>query len=434
MATYRIYPIKDTTIIENSEVNTGQNEVAELWYGVSGTTRHLIKFDVDAYQAKQALGIVPHVSGTTATLNLTNCYPHEETETTPAESVAFEVFASTLDFSEGIGNEFTGDFAVTGTANWTSATDSVDWTAPGGDRSALVMFTGTIDAVDDSLVAAVDTSSELITMFTGTNNGVSISYTAAIEADNTADKTVFKFYSNDTHTLFKPYIELTWDDQIRDERNEVLPGTTKRIYFYVKKNGVLTNVNAITDVTIRMSEIGEADITITTINNPQPGVYYVDFTCPTVSGTFTDTWDVQYEAGMAFSEVAQNGEILDSSTAWSTDLVDVIDPDSYNIMIPNFKSEFKQGEYVYLDINAVEAYTSNVKLLKNLEYSIDLLDGYLRTTMIDWSGVSYSEDDNFIRFDSSWLPAGQLFELKFRHQTDSMTYVAVLDRQFRVEE
>ncbi len=434
MATYRIYSTKDTTIIENSPtINTGLNEVAELWFGVSGLTRHLIKFDVDAYQAKHAIGLVPHVSGTTATLNLTNCYPHQNTDNVSASSVEIEIHALTRDFNEGEGNDFISN-VVDGFANWTSAAVSNTWTSPGGDIAIPVMFTGTVDEVDGDLVASVTTQNELNSMFTGTNHGLAVKYTAGHEEDITEDKTVFKFYSNNTHTLNRPYIELTWDDQITDERQEIYAGTTKRIYLYVKKDGILTNANSVSNVTIRYSELAQADELVTTINNPQPGIYYIDFTCADVDGTFIDSWTVQYESGSAIVQVEQSGIILDPSANWSNDTDEIVDPTSYNIMIPNFKSEFKQGEYVYLDINAVELYTSNIMRLKNLEYSISMVDGTGRITMADWAGVSYSDTDNFIRFDSTWLPTGNLFELKFRHKTDSMTYVDVLDRQFRVEE
>ena len=76
MGKYRIYPSKSNTLIEDSpNVNTGENEVMELWYGTSGLTRYLLQFDFDAYNASYALGYVPHATASTWTFHLENCYP-----------------------------------------------------------------------------------------------------------------------------------------------------------------------------------------------------------------------------------------------------------------------------------------------------------------------------------------------------------------------
>ena len=54
MGKYRIYPSKSNSIIEGKRINTGENEVMELWYGSSGIARHLVKvdFDVDVYKQR----------------------------------------------------------------------------------------------------------------------------------------------------------------------------------------------------------------------------------------------------------------------------------------------------------------------------------------------------------------------------------------------
>jgi len=269
--------------------------------------------------------------------------------------------------------------------------------------------------------------------FTNDNYGLVFKFTDEFEALTTTAKQIAKFYTEKTHTNYLPYIEFEWDNQVKDERSEIVPGTTKRLYFYAKKDGVLTNVNAITDVTIRFTEVGAADIVITTINNTAPGIYYVDFTCPSVEGSFYDVWEVQYESGMTFSTIEQEGVIFGAEDSWTNDTTNTIDPESYNIMMPNFKSTYKTDESIYLDVNAVILYTSSIVILKNLEYSISLIDGSNRETFVDWTGVSYSNNDNFIQFDTSWLLVDNLYELSFRHQTDSSTYVNVQDRQFRIE-
>ena len=75
MGKFRIYSDKGNTLIENSQINTGKNEVAELWYGNDGIARYFVHFDFSDYNAKYLLNEVPHITATTATLNMTACYP-----------------------------------------------------------------------------------------------------------------------------------------------------------------------------------------------------------------------------------------------------------------------------------------------------------------------------------------------------------------------
>ena len=147
MGTFRLYPSKSNTIIENSPtINTGQNEVGELWYGEDGVTRHLFKFDDTYYNSYYALGFLPAITATTPEFKLKLINPIElDSDQILAESFDIEVYAVTRDWDEGSGWDFENGTA--GFSCWNSATTIQAWTTPGGDYGDLI-FSGHVDVPD----------------------------------------------------------------------------------------------------------------------------------------------------------------------------------------------------------------------------------------------------------------------------------------------
>jgi len=211
MGTYRLYPSKSNTLIQNTPtINTGLNEVMELWYGEDGVTRHLIRFEFSGYNQQYQLGYVPHITGTTATLKLYPCYPIRlETDEVFANSFDLEVGVVQQDWDEGEGYNFIGGTA--GFSNWTSAATLTEWASAGGDYLYQV-FSGHYNAANEVLSLDVTDEIELWSNFTGNNFGLIVKYTDDYEALTGENKTIAKFFTEKTHTYFKPYIELIWTD------------------------------------------------------------------------------------------------------------------------------------------------------------------------------------------------------------------------------
>ena len=74
----RTYIEKNNTIIKDSITNTGNNPIAELWYGgeeiKTGYTRHLLYFGVEDLQARYTNGEFGDLSRVTHTLRM--CIVH----------------------------------------------------------------------------------------------------------------------------------------------------------------------------------------------------------------------------------------------------------------------------------------------------------------------------------------------------------------------
>jgi len=279
MGKYRIYPNKSNTIIEdNGDVNTGENELTELWYGKQGLTRYLLQFDFDAYNEFVALGYVPTLTATTATFKLINCYPMFESypyiNAESARSTDVEAYLMQQDWDSGIGWAYSGTETVDGFCNWNSATTIVSWTAAGGDYATLI-FSGHVDKGYEDFSGSSLDDDALWDSVTGNNYGLLVKYSDAYEALTGASQTIVRYYTDNFRTPYKqPYIELTWDDQVKDEREELGNELTKRLYMYIKYDNVFTAPNDVSGVTITYDNASYSSETYASsvITTQYPGV------------------------------------------------------------------------------------------------------------------------------------------------------------------
>lgn len=437
MGKYRIYPDKGNTLIEGTELNTGLNEVMELWYGNEGIARYLIHFNFDTYNEKYLAGNLPHITATTASFHLEPCYPIFEKypyeTSSPAESSRVDVKIVQQYWDNGVGHDFWGTETVDGKSNWYSATSTSHWAAPGGDFLYTV-FSGIVDNGYEALDIPVIDEIELWNSFTGHNYGLVVKFNDDVEDLSGSTKHILKYYSHEAWTKYKtPYIELTWNDQITDQRNEVHPNSTKRLYFYLKKNGTFTNAANISGVSISFSN-SALTVTSSTIHNPVKGMYYIDFVYPSsgVTGiTFNDAWAVQYETGMTHSIITQTGLTIPTSSVWASS--SSIEPVQYTIVVPNMMSKYTFGDIIYLQIDCYTPYTNTLNVLKNMEYKLDLIDGQNLISFSDWDDVSYTSSENFITLDTSWLIAGYQYALSLRYTIDGSLSSEAITKKFWIK-
>ncbi len=438
MGKFRIYSDKGNTLIENSQINTGKNEVAELWYGSDGIARYFVHFDFSDYNAKYLLNEVPHITAATATLNMTACYPVFERypydDAYPAEASQIDVKVIQQFWDAGIGHDFYGVNRIFGKSNWYSATSTTHWALPGGDFVYLV-FSGMVESPSENLVCEVTNEVELWNNFTGNNYGFVIKFNDDVEDLSGSSKHILKYYTNHAWNLYKkPYIELSWDDQIRDERDEVCLGTNRSLYLYLKKNGVFTDAYGVSGVTIEYSNSATPTV-ITSINNPARGIYQIDFNYP-LSGstgiTFTDKWAVKYESGMTYTFVSQTGVTRQATDLWEA--TDSIDPLKYDIQIPNMLDHYTRGDRVYLQVNFRTPYTSTRSILKDAEYKLTLVDGTELIDFTDWEPMSYSQTENFIILDTTWLHPTYQYMLSVRYTVDGSLASETVNKKFWIRE
>lgn len=441
MGHFRIHLDKNAGILEDyPTINTGENEVAELWYGNYGISRFLFRFNYADYITEFTAGRVPHFSAATVNINLFNCSPIFEDEdlaigTRRATSTVIVCNKVDTDWDEGIGHDYTGLETEAGFACWYSAKTATEWTSSGGDYSTEIKRIS-LDKGNENFSGSVSGTDLLWAQATGTNYGFILRFEDAYEVLSGENKTITKFFTRHTNTAFQPYLDVQWDNQITDQSGEIYPGTTKKLYLQTKKNGTFANVNSVSAVTIAFSNSGltHTGFVASAITNPIPGFYCISFDCPTgaTEGTIVSgTWYTQYESGMTHSAITMVYTAHSLSSAW--DQSGDIDPIVYWLSIPDLQDEYVAGSRLYLDVNARVPYTNTETILKTLEYKIDIdSSGNDLEPYIDWEGVSYTTDSNFVSIDTSWFETGYTYYLKFRYSTDG-NYIYDYDkRTFKV--
>lgn len=406
---YRLYPSKDTTIIEEKTFNTGLNQVGELWYGDEGITRHLMYFDIDKWVSRVENTLSPEdITDISCTLKIFNCYEIYETEK-QARSVDVEICNMTTTWDEGAGFSFKNSLGSVGYANWYSATSIIPWTTVGGDFNSTRIFSGHIDQGNENISGNVDTIIQ--DWYTGgSNNGLMLKFTDDYETLTSNTQTILKFHTKNTNTYMLPYIQFDWDGQIEDDRNNIIPGYSRRLYLYTRNNGTYTNVHDISEVIISFDN-DETPITANTIINQYPGIYYIDFDCPTGVTSFYDTWNVTYEEETDEVEISQSGVCI--NTSWETNST-ALENQTYCISIPNIKPFYDTSSQRFLEVRALKKYTSDIEVLKGLQYRIDLVDGKNTFEMVDWESVSYTNNQNVIFLDTTWFLLNNNYRISFR--------------------
>ena len=249
MAHYFIFPEKDTTIYSHplkDEANAGIDEVLtildEEYLGGYYPSRILIKFKDSNIQ-----DVVDNkISGPfSASLNL---YATEHVNLNSDQVI--EVYPLGEDWNNGTGRIDNTPFTTDG-CSWKfrdNDTLQTSWTLSGHDESQLdVEFTGSLGgenqgggiwyygdgfevtrsySFQDELDLNFDVTSPVLKFYSGSklgssypngipNNGFIIKRTGSQEF-NLVDNGTLNFFSLDTHTIYPPYLDFSWDDSVYD--------------------------------------------------------------------------------------------------------------------------------------------------------------------------------------------------------------------------
>ena len=426
MARYRIYADKVNCILENyPTVNTGLNPASELWYGENGIARTLIRYDFDDYVAKYTAGHAPALTAATVTVHINTLGPSVETLATgvdQAQSHDLTLYPMITEWDAGSGHDFIGLDTIAGYSNWNSATTLNAWVTPGGDYdTAITAATQHFDLGSEDFSvsgASVDVDS-LWSQATGTNYGYMFKFTDAYEDLSGSNKTMLQHYTKNSSTVFTPYIEVQWDDQIAESRASCYgAGETIRLYAILKHDDMLRNAYNVKGVEIAspaLSDnivIGPADI-----HNPSPGVYYADFTIPEShpAGTlYSDDW--VFDLDIVDNEVIFTQTFTSSTTNSAWNVTDSFDPANYIIDLPKLKASYREGDIVYLPILVREPYSSTRQTIKRMEYRIVMTQKDVEEeSFCDWQDVSYRDSGNFIIIDTSWFIRDCDYRIEFKY-------------------
>jgi len=236
MAIYIINPEKDSTIYPDfPTMNTGLDEILEIIPSDAGSSRILTKFSqekieevsdimLDSFEQNE-LGLV---SGSyEVNFKLFNCYLENINK-----DVIVELYPISGSWDMGVGRYRDNPLNFLGVAwNYKFYEEGGEWDNPGGDYIPEYKKEYKFKYYDNQ-----DLNFDVTNIIDDWYDGVINNEGFLIKTNlNELNKSILKFYSRDTHTIYKPQLIFKWDDSVYSEDEDNLINTESLILSINKK-------------------------------------------------------------------------------------------------------------------------------------------------------------------------------------------------------
>ena len=460
----RTYIEKNNTIIKDSEVNTGRNPIAEIYYGGFDTktdyTRHLLYFGVEDLQERYNNGQLGDLSKVTHTLKLCNSSYFDQNlqaqklldgkqRTSSFDLILFKV---DQDWDEGTGYDFGRQILtvesnnnitfVEGASNWFYSQTNTDWTFDGvysgTTSSAITIATQHFDKGNENI--EMDITSEVNDLITGgtDNFGYGIAFTHDLEEIVTVPSQYVGFFTRHTQTYYEPFLETIFNNPIHDNRKNFYKNKLNKLYLYSNVNGEPKNLDNNPSVII-YDEDGTVFSAITSAQTIQAttGIYYAEVFVPDTANDgvlYFDVWGDINVDGVSLSDVELDFEIKDDIEYYQIGNNDSL-PVDYAMSLSGVKRDekIKRGDVRKIMVSARLPYTINEsKVIDNLQYRLWVREGNTQVNVIDWQDVNMAYLKNYFLLDTSWMiPNRYYIDIKLtsnqevKHYVDTMQFEIV---------
>ena len=451
MSVFRIYPTKENGIASSSlfeHYNSSQNQIANLWYGggffynnvyrENSISRHLLYFDLSEFTAKITSKQIMSGNVTSYKLKMYNALPSDKELTKEYQvnplfkqlAQSFDLIAFPIDkfWDEGRGYDLGkqsymvksyGQVDYTGYSNWNSATTTSSWTEPGVFINPTASTTNYgiqhFERGDEDL--NIDITDIVNDWLSGTNTkyGLGIAFSSTYELISSDTRYITSFYTHHTNSAFKPFIEVNYNQAIRDDRNQVTNNRVSRLFLYLFSGNTPTNYYSAGTVTIKNSSNTNI-YTGLTINQLCKGTYYVDVW---MSGTtkgqkYKDVWNgISFNPPYDQQDITQQFEIKDNY--YYSNQRDVNDYVIATYGLDN-NAILSNDEMLRVYIDARVNYSQNRPSIDfGLEYKL-MMNGNLE--IIPWtptnSSIINGTYKSFFDLDTSWLLTNQNYQIYFK--------------------
>jgi hypothetical protein len=488
MSIHLSYFNRNNTLIANSKINTGRNPVIELTYGATdylipayGPTRFIFNLNLQPLIDKVNDNIIfsGSLSSVTHTLVLKNSASFDETllngkmpsQKRRASSFDLELFRIPLTsgdtgdaqyWSEGVGYDYTNysknlnsnsggkyplvinndkSFATT-PSNWFNRNTLSGWTEPGiykNTNDGEVNYSG-LTIIDSQHFEfgnediSFDMTNEINVILSGSTTpyaGWGIAYPPSYEnATGLTESYSVGFFSRHTQTFYEPYLLTTYDDLIKDDRNNFVKNRTNKLYLYITDEDSYSNLDNNPIVNI-FDDNG--DVLTGCTNLPTriitKGVYEVSvpnsFSGYTAPMIFTDVWSGLNLNGIELPNVENEFVLYDMNnrikTGTKTTESETYNFDFYNIM---------QGEKILnTDVRKIgviikKAYSTS-ELLTNIKgfYRVYVKEGETQVQVQDWTELNRTPNEYYFNFDTrDKIPNKYFVDLKVQIAGEITTY------------
>ena len=225
------------------------------------------------------------------------------------------------------------------------------------------------------------------------NFGLLLMFAPLYEQMETEHQQYVGFFTDNTNTFFHPYVEVTYNDVIFDDRENFSLGRKNRLYLYSIINGEPTNLDRL--------PICEINGDIYTSEQASKGVYFVEINASKdimEAGTLGyDMWTNLALNGEEIEDVEMEFEIKPMSNFLkignSSSAKENVVPSVYGI---NDNEDINRGEIREVTVDFRKQFTTDKKeLIDGGEYRLYVKDGNREVTVIDYTPIEKAYLNNF---------------------------------------
>lgn len=433
----KTYLNKNNTIIYNSSINTSQNPVCELYYG-DGYSRLLIHFDTEKISSMIDDKTFSNLSKLKHILKMKNCWGLQKLdskilfnsgkETVKERTSSFDLYLVRMpeQWSSGSGNDYTKDGFLTKNysisengSNWFNSKTETPWLSGDG------IYTG-VTSGDTNIVATqhfdvgyedieFDITNEINNIITGNteNNGFMICYDEKLEKTSTQITQYVGFFTNNTNTFFKPYVETIYSEVINDDRGLFYLDKDNKLYFYSIIGGNHTNLDVIPSCTINNTTYN--------VKQATKGIYYVDVNLSSddfeSDKIMFDTWSNIIYKGKTLKNVELEFEVKNEDLFYNFNNQNYEQtkyiPTIYGV---KFGEKINKSQILKILLNLRQEYTTEtIKNNYNIEYRLYVKDMDYEITVIDYDSINKTFNENyFMLFTDDLLPNRYYIDIKIK--------------------
>ncbi len=438
----RTFISKSNTIIEGDNTNLGLNPIMELYYGIP-VSRGLIYFDLENVRRKIEDKTYPDIEKLHHTLKMQNVaslkskYGHKFNRYNDAErasSFDLVLFLVDKDWDAGKGYDFYMDgydtinrIHSTEGSNWFNCKNGEEWNRHGvfGWSVDNSLYIGKIHFDKGNENIEYDLTEIVNKMLNNEieNHGICIAFDEQFEDISTRFPNYVGFFTDNTHTFFKPYLETTYDEYIKDDRTNFFLDKPNRLYFYANVGGKMVNLDNIPTCIINDTEM--------TVKQATKGVYYTEINLSSTDyepeTMLYDKWyNISYNSNVLpdkelyFTTKAPEG-YYSFGLPYETKQDDKIVPFVYGI---NHKEEIEQGDIRKLNVVTKIAYTTRQEPYVNeIEYHVYVKAGDAVVDAIGWTPVECGYNEKFFYINTNeFVPEKYFVGIKIKKDYEETIY------------
>lgn len=424
----KTYFSKNNTIVKSSNVNTGLNPIAELYYGgLNNTTsysRFLFQIDDTRLKDFYVGGTYPDLTKLSHTLKMTNTGAFDKdllnkSVGSKSRTTSFDLIVFKIDqpWDNGTGYDLStslvtvGESAyVCGYSNWFNSQNGVSWIGGdgvySGSPSAITVGTQHFDKGNENI--EIDVTDYVNGLLTGdTNNGLGIAFAPEYEELSPENPQYVGFFTNNTQTFYEPYIETRYNNHISDDRNDFYLDKENKLYLYVNLRGNPTNLDVLPKVEV--FDNSGLLIGIYTPEHVTLGVYSIDIIVSSTSDNdctmYNDVWSDLSINGISLPDASLDFVIKNAGGYYNIGSQDS-KPRKTALSISgiNANEKIKRGDIRKVLVSARIPFTvEQTQRIDDIKYRLYVKEGRNELTVIDFEQIELSINNYYFLIDTASL-------------------------------